>query len=106
MVIVSPIPQLDHWACRSMCVHRAFIHVAVLGRHPLSLGWGIRVADGAGGWAASVDVPFFTPLRDHCAAIDEIISEIVIAAGLDTRASRFERRLGLCARRQRRLAVP
>ncbi|MBK8164662.1 MAG: hypothetical protein IPK64_01735 [bacterium] len=60
------------------------ITLAARGATGISLGYRAHVADGAGGWAPSVDVPFFTPSGVLSAAIDELASEIAVASGLDT----------------------
>ncbi|HSA29952.1 MAG TPA: phage tail protein, partial [Phycisphaerae bacterium] len=60
------------------------ITLAARGATGISLGYRAHVADGAGGWAPSIDVPFFTPSGVLSVAIDELASEIVVASGLDT----------------------
>ncbi|HPD72838.1 MAG TPA: phage tail protein [Candidatus Krumholzibacteria bacterium] len=60
------------------------ITLAARGATGISLGYRAHVADGAGGWAPPIDVPFFTPSGVLSTAIDELTSEIGVTSGLDT----------------------
>ncbi len=60
------------------------ITLAARGQAGISLGYRAHVADGSGGWAPPVNVPFFTPSGVLATAIDERTNEIVVTSCLDT----------------------
>ncbi len=81
-VLAAPYEAVKSYGDLAAGVQKA-ITLAARGATGISLGYRAHVADGAGGWAPPVDVPFFTPSGVLSTAIDELTSEIVVTSGLD-----------------------